>query len=464
MSTFSSISQGYNFFKSEDNDMKSLSIVVALLLTAAMNLAYSGDALDGVERESGSPEIQKSKAQDCPLVCTRPGTSLHPEECRCSVKDGTKPSMNDNSMHYIGSKITKNGSEITIYKDKNGHFIAIQPDNAPPNHYKKSKTLKGLFEFGKVAKKEGGANHYEKDDQLLRKKMPVKTPNTKMLSGNTTKLAQKNDVARKKTPVKTPNTKMLSGNTTKLAQKNDVAREKTLVKTPNTKMLSGNTIKLVQRNGVDKVYATVSKKGTGKIIKIYKALDNDWIASDKDGNKVRYGSRNSLKHIVYEKEQHEGLISKADKYQIELDEWKRSEAARKSQGIAQKAARNGGDDRILRGKTPVKTPNINIAPVNTIKLVQRNGVDKVYATVTKRVTGKIVKIYKALDNDWIASDEDGNKVRYGSRNSLKHIFYEKEQHEGLISKADKYQIELDEWKRSEATRKSREAAQERAER
>ena len=106
-------------------------------------------------------------------------------------------------------------------------------------------------------------------------------------------------------------------------------------------MLSGNTIKLVQRNGVDKVYATVTKRGTGKISKIYKALDNDWIASDEDGNKVRYGSRNSLKHIVYEKEHHQGPISKADKYQIELDAWKRSEAARQSQEEAQEAARKG---------------------------------------------------------------------------------------------------------------------------
>jgi hypothetical protein len=212
--------------------------------------------------------------------------------------------MNDSSMHYIGSKIKKNGSEITIYKDKNGNFIAIHPDNEPPNHYKKSRTLKGILEFEQMAEKEDRTDHYGIDDRILRERTPIKTPNIKLPSDNTIKLVQN----REKAPIKIP---------------------------------SGNTIKLVQRNGVDKVYATVTKRGTGKKIRIYKALDNDWIASDEDGNKVRYGSRNSLKHIVYEKEHHVGPISKADKYQIELDAWKRSEATRKSREAAQEREQKG---------------------------------------------------------------------------------------------------------------------------
>ena len=414
--------------------MKSLSIIVAILLTAAMNLAYSGDALDGIDRKSAPIEILKLKAQDCGIVCTRPGTSLHPEECKCiheeyRAKDGTESLINDSSMHYIGSKITKNGSEVTIYKDGNGNFMAINPDNEPPNHYKKSRTLEEILEFAKMDEKEDLTDHYGKDDQTFRERTPIKTPNIKMTEDRADHY-----------------------------QKDDrILREGTLTETPDIKMTSDNTIKFVQRNGVDKVYATVTKKGTGKKIKIYKTLHNDWIASDEDGNKVRYGSRNSLKHIVYDKEHHVGPISEADKYQIELDAWKRSEAARKSLESAQEVARNGRDDRILRERTPTETPD------NTIKFVQRNGVDKVYATVTKKGTGKKIKIYKTLDNDWIASDEDGNKVRYGSRNSLKHIVYDKEHHVGPISEADKYQIELDAWKRSEAARKSLESAQERAE-
>lgn len=272
---------------SEDNDMKSLSMVVAILLIAAMNLAYSSDALDGIKRKSAPLEIRKLKVQDCGIVCTRPGTSLHPEECKCiheeyRAKDGTESLMNDSSIHYMGSKITKNGSEVTIYKDVNGNFIAINPDNEPPNHYKKSRTLEEILEFAKMDEKEDLTDHYGKDDRVLREKTPIGTP--------------------------------------------------------NIKMTSDNTINFVQRNGVDKVYATVTKKGTGKKIKIYKTLDNDWIASDEDGNKVRYGSRNSLKHIVYEKEHHVGPISEADKYQIELDAWKRSEATRKSRESARERA------------------------------------------------------------------------------------------------------------------------------
>jgi hypothetical protein len=251
------------FLKCEDNNMKSPSIVVAILLTAAMNLAYSGNALDGTERES-SP------------------------------------------LHYIGSKIGKNGSEVTIYKDGNGNFIAINPDNEPPNHYKKSSTLEEILEFVKMDGKENLTDHLEGNDQTLRKKTSVKIPK------KVQKVAQ-------------------DGN-------DRILREKTSIKTPNIKMPPANSIKLVQRNGIDKVYVTVTKKGTGKIVKIYKALNNDWIASDEDGNKVRYGSRNSLKYIVYEKEHHVGPISKADKYQIDLDTWKRSEATKKSREAAQEKA------------------------------------------------------------------------------------------------------------------------------
>ena len=297
---------------SEDNDMKSLSIIVAILLIAAMNLAYSGDALDGIERKSAPLEIRKLKVQDCGIVCTRPGTSLHPEECKCiheeyRAKDGTKSLMNDSSIHYIGSKITKNGSEVTIYKDGNGNFLAINPDNEPPNHYKKSRILEEILEFVKMDEKEDLTDHYGKDDRILREKTSIKTP----------KKAQ--EVVRNE-------------------RDDQILRERTPIETPNIKMTSDNTIKFVQRNGVDKVYATVTKKGTGKKIKIYKTLDNDWIASDEDGNKVRYGSRNSLKHIVYEKEHHVGPISEADKYQIELDAWKRSEATRKSRESARERA------------------------------------------------------------------------------------------------------------------------------
>jgi len=210
-------------------------------------------------------------------------------------------------MHYIGSKTTKNGSEVTIYKDENGNFIAINPDNEPPNHYKKSRTLEEILEFAKMDEKENLADHYGRDDRVLREKTSIKTPK------KVQEVAQDGGDDR-------------------------ALREKTSIKTPNIEMQSDNTIKLVQRNGADKVYATVTKRGTGKKIKIYKTLDNDWIASDEDGNKVQYGSRNSLKHIVYEKEHHVGPISKADKYQIELDEWKRSEATRKSREKAQKVA------------------------------------------------------------------------------------------------------------------------------
>jgi hypothetical protein len=267
--------------------MKSPSIVVAILLTAAMNLAYSGNALDGTERKS-SP------------------------------------------LHYIGSEIGKNGSEVTIYKDGNGNFIAINPDNEPPDHYKKSSTLEEIHEFVKMGGKENLTDHHKGKDRTLREKTSVETPK------KVQKVAQdgKDRIHREKTSVKTPK------KVQKVAQdgKDRTLREKTSVKTPDIKMPSGNTIKLVQRNGVDKVYVTVTKKGTGKTVKIYKALDNDWIASDEDGNKVRYGSRNSLKHIVYEKEHHVGPVSKADKHQIELDTWNRAEATRKSRAAAQEKA------------------------------------------------------------------------------------------------------------------------------
>ncbi len=91
-------------------------------------------------------------------------------------------------------------------------------------------------------------------------------------------------------------------------------------------------------DGTDKVYATITKRGTKEKIRVYKGTNGDWGTYDKDGRSVRYGSGKSLEDI-FKAENHEGPISARDKYRIELDKWKRAEATRKNMEVAEEAAR-----------------------------------------------------------------------------------------------------------------------------
>ena len=453
--------------------MKFLSIVSAMLLIADINLVYSDDVINTIKKD-----------ETCTLVCTRPETSLNSDKCMCvsdkntvSDQDGTK------SLHYIGSKINKNGSEITIYKDKNGYFIAIYPDREPPNHYKKSKTLRGVLGLEKIDEKldmidpQGGADHKP------HKNTSKQTPNNKMKSvvaagidkkeGGVTELHGGVDhKPHKRTAKQTPNIKTKSVVAAGIDKKEGGATElhggvdhkphkRTAKQTPNIKTKSGSAIELVKNaDGTNKVYATITKRGTKEKVKVHKAIaNNDWVIYSQDGVPVRYGSNKSLGDI-FKAENHEGPISARDKYRIELDKWKREEAYRKKLEVAEEAARNGIVGGKSHKRTAKQTPNIKTKSGSAIELVKNaDGTNKVYATITKRGTKEKVKVHKAIaNNDWVIYSQDGVPVRYGSNKSLGDIF-KAENHEGPISARDKYRIELDKWKREEAYRKKLEVAE-----
>ncbi len=299
--------------------MKSPSIVATIILVANINLVYSGEVLDTIKKDEG-----------CTLVCTRPETSLSTDKCMCvsnkntvSGQDGAESLMSDGSIHYIGSKITENGSEITIYKEESGDFLAIYPDREPPNHYKKSKTLKGVLGLKKIDKEEGGTGHHGGIDHKPHKKIAKQTPNIKTKSGGMAGIDKKEDGAD------------LHGGIDHKPHKK-IAKQ-----TLNIKTKSGGMAGLVKNtDGTDKVYATITKRGAREKIKVYKGNNGDWVTYDKDGGSVRRGSGKSLEDI-FKAENHEGPISARDKYRIELDKWKRAEAARETMKAAELAARHG---------------------------------------------------------------------------------------------------------------------------
>ena len=499
--------------------MKSLSIVTAIILIADINLVYSADVPDTMNKDGA-----------CTLICTRPDTSLSPNKCMCvsdknamSDQNGAKPVTNDSSIHYIGSKITENGSEVTIYREENGDFIAIHPDKKPPNHYRKGKTLKGVLGFEKIDKNERRADPHGGVDHKPHKKTAKQTPSIKTKSVGMAGIDKKEGGAdlhggvdhkpHKKTAKQTPSIKTKSVGMAGIDKKEGgadlhggvdhkphkkIAKQAPNIKkesvdtvvlggkafriaknaggtdlhgavdhTPhknmsNTKINSGSTAGLVKNtNGTDKVFATITKRGTKEKIKVYKATNGDWVTYDKDGGPVRRGSGKSLEDI-FKAENHEGPISARDKYRIELDKWKRAEAARKNMEAAEEAARQGKSYKKAAKQTPNQTLNIKTKSGGVADLVKNaDGTDKVFATITKRGTKEKIKVYKATNGDWVTYDKDGGSVRRGSGKSLEDIF-KAENHEGPISARDKYRIELDKWKRAEAARKNMEAAEEAA--
>ena len=462
--------------------MKSLSIVTAIILIADINLVYSANALDTIKKDEA-----------CTLICTRPDTSLSPNKCMCvsdknamSDQDGAKSVTNDSSIHYIGSKITENGSEVTIYREENGDFIAIHPDKKPPNHYKKGKTLKGVLGFEKIDKNERRADPYGGVDHKPHKKIAKQTPQKpKIKSGGMAGIDKKeggtdlhggvDHKPHKKIAKPTPNIKkesvdtvVLGGKAFRVAKKaggidlhsgvDHKPHKKIAKQTLNTKIIPGGVAGIVKNaDGTDKVYATITKRGTKEKIRVYKGANGDWVTYDKDGSPVRRGSGKSLEDI-FKAENHEGPISARDKYRIELDKWKRAEAARKNLAAAEEAARLGKSYK----KIAKQTPNTKIVPSHVVELVKNaDGTDKVYATITKRGTKEKIRVYKGANGDWVTYDKDGSPVRRGSGKSLEDIF-KAENHEGPISARDKYRIELDKWKRAEAARKNLAAAEEAA--
>ena len=344
--------------------MKSLSIVTAIILIADINLVYSANApantLDTIKKDGA-----------CALVCTRPETSLNPDKCMCvsdkramSNQGGEKSSMNDSSIHYIGSKITENGSEITIYKEENGDFIAIHPDKKPPNHYRKSKTLNEVLGFEKIEKKGDGTDHHRGMDHKPRKKVAKQTPQTpKIKSVGTAGISKKeggtdlhagvDHKPHKKIAKQTPNIKKESGNTVVLGGKAFRIAKKTggadlhggvdhkphkKIAKQTQKIKFGGVAGLVKNtDGTDKVYATITPRGTKEKISVYKGTNGDWVTYGKDGSPVRRGGNKSLEDI-FKAENHEGPISARDKYRIELDKWKRAEAARKKSGGSRRSS------------------------------------------------------------------------------------------------------------------------------
>ena len=451
--------------------MKSLPIVTAIILIADINLVYSANVPDTIKKDEA-----------CALICTRPDTSLSPDKCMCiSDKNAMSDQGGEKSLHYIGSKITKNGSEITIYREANGDFIAIHPDKKPPNHYRKSKTLKEVLGFEKIAKKEGDTDH--KPHKKIAKQTPQKP---KIKSGGMAGIDKKeggtdlhggvDHKPHKKIAKQTPNIKkesvdtvVLGGKAFRVAKKaggtdlhgavDHTSHKKISKNMSNTKINSGSTAGLVKNaDGTDKVYATITKRGTKEKIRVYKGANGDWVTYDKDGRPVRRGGGKSLEDI-FKAENHEGPISARDKYRIELDKWKRAEAARKNLAAAEEAARLGKSYK----KIAKQTPNTKIITGSVLGLVKNaDGTDKVYATITKRGTKEKIRVYKVVTNgDWVTYDKDGRPVRRGGGKSLEDIF-KAENHEGPISARDKYRIELDKWKRAEAARKKLAAAEEAA--
>ena len=453
---------------SEDNKLKFLPIVTAMLLIADINLVYSGEILD------------------CNLVCTRPGTSLDPDKCMC-ISDKKTPSDQSSSMQYIGSKITENGSEITIYREKGGDFIAIYPDKEPPNHYKKSKTLRGALGFKETDKKASGTDLPVEKDHKAHKKISKQIPNIKKKSGSEAAIDKKvgeadlhggvDHKSHKKISKQTPNIKkesadtvVLGGRAFKIGKKeggtdlhgavDHTSHIKISKNTSNTKIMSGSTAGLIKNtNGTDKIFATITKRGTGEKIRVYKDSNSNWLTFGKDGSPVRYGRGKSLEDI-YKVENHEGPISARDKYQIELDKWKREEAYRKKLETAEEAIRYGKVVHKPHKKSSGQTSVIKMKSVDEVELVKnKDGTNKVYATITKRGVGGKVKVYKGITSgDWVTYDKDGNSIRHKKGKSLEDIF-KAENHEGPISARDKYQIELDKWKREEAYRKKLEVAE-----
>ena len=91
-------------------------------------------------------------------------------------------------------------------------------------------------------------------------------------------------------------------------------------------------------DGTDKVYASITPRGTKGKISVYKGTNGNWVTFSKEGSPIRRGGNKSLEDI-FKAENHEGPISARDKYRIELDKWKRAEAARKNLAAAEEAAR-----------------------------------------------------------------------------------------------------------------------------